>query len=91
MRKLLLTLCLVIAGCNATLPLTPTKDLITITPDMVRECVELQPFVGKSEAELINYTGQIIKAYNKCDAENHVKVELLRQIFGVKVDNGEKK
>ncbi len=91
MKKFIPILCISLAGCNATIPVAPKNGLITITPDMVQECEALKPFVGKTEADLINFTSELIAEYQKCDAENHGKVELIRKIFGVKVDNHSKK
>jgi hypothetical protein len=86
MKRVIAIFSIILSGCASTIPVTPDRGLITITPDMVQECEELRPFVGKTEADLINFTGDLVSAYQRCDAENHGKAELIRRIFGVKVE-----
>lgn len=85
MRKLLLCLITCLSGCSTMIPVAPTRDLITISPDMVQECAFLKPFEGKTFGDSVRYNFDLIEAYKLCDAENHAKVELMRKIFGVKV------
>lgn len=84
-RFIPLMLFISITGCGGTMPIAPERGLITITPDMVQECEALKPFEGKTEAELITFASDLIAAYQKCDNDNHDKVELMKKIFGVKV------